>query len=304
MKFQAFARFNGGFRFSSRPPRGRMIYEALRDGQGDTYDRSWDARQQKRLFAAAMAIACAQYQNDRAAANANPLTATELLPQIEADYQIIAPHGATLHERRQVADARRQVTRGPRRESVEDALRTLLGDDFIELRTTAVADRNPWPTSPGDVGVFSSPGTPKKAFRLTGSVIHVGIPVTVGIEVLGTDAPMPGEAFTLDPDTRHPHIEKVTLTAGSATSITATFGKPHAAGAIAVRPHPVWISNQRYSRIVLTVTAARDQETRRKVNELMARMLRGISRWCVVSNEGTFRLAHATRAKLDSTVLV
>ena len=54
----------------------------------------------------------------------------------------------------------------------------------------------------------------------------------------------------------------------------------------------------------MRVDAATDPETRRKINEQMKRQLRGVSQWCIVSNEGSFRLGHVTRARLDCTRLV
>lgn len=305
MGFSAFHRFNGGFRFSSRAPHGRRIYEALKASQGDSYEESFDGIQSARIYAAAMSMAAAQYQIDRALNNANPLTATELLPQLERDYQVVPSYLQTLQERRVVVDARRKVTRGSRREAVEDALRSLLGAQFIAYVTTEPGDRNPWPTFPGDVGSFKRAGAPKKVFRLAQRVISLGAPVTVPITTVdGFELPLVGETYSVEPDSRHPYCEKITIAASTSTTITATFAQPHSSGAVAVTPHPVWISGQRYSRIVVTAAAARNPETRRKVNEAMARMLRGVSSWCIVSNEGTFRLDHATRAKLGSTRLL
>lgn len=304
MGFSAFSRFNGGFRFSSRAPHGRRIYEALKSGQGDTYEESFDGRQSARLYAAAMSLAAAQYQTDRALNNASPLTATELLGKIENDYQIVPNYNQTLQERRVIADARLKVTRGARRESVEDALRTLLGSDFVAYETTGPGDRMVWPAAPGDVGAFKRAGSPKKAFRLTEYVGRFGVPLEVSVEkVEGLDLPMPGETLTVEPDTRHPHIEKITITAATDTTITATFGKPHAKGALALTPHPAWISSQRYSRVVVSFAAATNPETRRKVNEVMSRMLRGVSRWFICHDQGSWLIQDPQRGLLDRTVL-
>jgi hypothetical protein len=304
MSFSAFHRFNGGFRFSSRVPHGRRIYEALKSGQGDTYEESFTGRQSARLYAAAMSLAAAQYQIDRALNNASPLTATELLGKHEADYQIVPSYTQTLQERRETADARRKVTRGSRRESVEDALRTLLGDDFVAYETTEAGERVTWPATPSAVGTFKRAGAPKKGFKLLHSVSRIGINQTVAVEAIPSlDAPMPGDTYTIDPDSRHPYTERITILAATDTTVTCQFTKPHAAGAVAVSPHPVWTSNQRYDRIVATFAAATDQETRRKVNELMARMLRGVSQWCVISDAGTFHFGSATRARLGATRL-
>lgn len=304
MGFSSFHRFNGGFRFSSRAPHGQRIYEALKASQGDTYEESFEGRQSARLYAAAMALGAAQYQLDRALANSVPLTATELLPQLERDYQIVPNYQQSMQDRRVVADARRKVTRGARRESVEDALRSLLGRDFVAYETVEPSERVVWPPSPGEIGAFKRAGSPKKAFRLTSHVARLSVPLEVSFEAVdGLESPMPGETYTVEPDTRHPHIEKVTVAAVTGATVTATFLRPHARGAIALTPHPAWISSQRYSRVVVSFAAANNPETRRKVNELMARMLRGVSRWFVTHDEGDFVLEDAERGLLDRTVL-
>ncbi|MBA2687507.1 MAG: hypothetical protein H0U64_05355 [Gemmatimonadaceae bacterium] len=303
MKFNAFARLNGGFGFSSRPPHGQRIYEAMRDTQGDAYDTDFDSLQQARLYAQAMCVGAAQYQLDRAANNRNPLKATELLPSLERDYQIVSAYGATLTDRRRVVAARALTTRGARREAIEDALRTLLGADFIAYETTATADIEKFPSTPGDIGVFARAGSQKKLIQITGYVSTINIPTTVDFTSLGgTDAPIAGESYTVEPDSRNPNIEKITVSSVTPTTITATFTKPHVAGTIATRPHPVFISSKRYSRVVVTFAAATNQETRRKINEQMKRQLRGVSQWCIVQ-AGTFHLGHATLARLNATRL-
>lgn len=304
MKFSAFARFNGGFRFSSRPPNGQIIYESLKASQGDTYEEDFSGRQSARLYAAAMSLAAAQQQVDRAISNANPATATELLGKIEQDYQIVPNYTQSLAERRVVADARRKVTRGARRESVEGALRALLGSDFIAYETTDRAHITKWPAKPGNVGAFRRNGAPKKGFWLDSQISRLNVQTLVPIRAIpGLVMPQAGDLYTVDPDTRCPSIERITITETLEGHIVARFKKPHAIGALAISPHPVWISNQRHSRIIVTFAAANSPETRRKINELMARMLRGVSQWFVTHNLGSFVLNDSQRGLMDRTVL-
>jgi hypothetical protein len=304
MPFSYYNRFGNGFRFSSRKSHGLAIYETLRDSMGAAYNTATGGIQQARLYAQAMCLAAAQYELDRAANNQNPMTATELLPVLERDYQIIPPFSATLSERRRVVAARRLTTRGPRTEAVEDALRTLLGDAFIAYEPTATTVLETFPSNPSDIGTFAGAGAQKKLFTIDTSVSITQVPVTVPFTSLaGTGAPIAGEEYTVGPDSRDPNIEKITITSVSGSNLTATFTKPHMPGTVGVRPHPLWISSKRYNRIVVTFAAATDPETRRKINELMKRQLRGVSQWCIVSNEGTFRFGHATRARLNATRL-
>lgn len=304
MPFSAFARFGNGFRFSGKQPVGQTIYESLRDGMGAAYEEDFDGRQQARLFAQAMCLSAAQYEVERAGNQQNPLTADELLPALERDYQVVPRYTDTKNERRRVLDARRKVTRGSRAEAVEDALRTLLGDAFIAYEPTPAADAVVWPATMDEVGVFARAGAQKKVFRLNAPVVTTGVAKTVSYTSIGgTDAPLAGEFYTVDPDSRCPSIEKILLTAATPTTITAVFTKAHRIGAVAARPHPLIVSTKRYNRIVVTLAAATDPETRRKIAAQMRRQLRGVSRWCIVSDEGTFLLDDPDRGILDATGL-
>lgn len=296
----------GHFAFSSRPSHGESLYRTLRDNFGDTFSVADDGLQQARLYAQAMCLAAAQYQIERAANNKDPLTASELLGVLERDYQVVPSQHATLPERRAYLAAIQRISRGNRREAIEDALRMLLGPDFIEYRTnqpdTTVP---PWvftaPRFPGEVGVFCASGAKKKVFSIDPVVLTTGVPIEVAITPLGgTDMPMAGETFCVDPDPRR-NIEQVTIDAVSGNTITATFTMAHESGTLATRPHPYWISYQRYDYIIVSVAAASDAEKRRKVNDLMGRALRGVSQWGIMHNAGVLTCDDATLGKLDCT---
>jgi len=48
-------------------------------------------------------------------------------------------------------------------------------------------------------------------------------------------------------------------------------------------PFPYWVSSKRHNVIVLKAAAAADPEKRRQVNELLGRMLRGVSTWDIAA---------------------
>lgn len=296
----------GHFAFSSKPAHGQSIYETLRANFGDVFLTDFDGSlQQARLYAQAMCLASSQYQLDRALNNRTPQKATELLGVLERDYQVIPSPRSTLEQRRAYLSAFQKITRGNRREAMEDALRTLLGADFIEYRTTQRANIVASPASPGSVGVFAPAGTKKKVFRIDATVAIIGVEVDFSVTPLGgTEFPLVGETYCVDPDPRR-NIEQITILSADPAlgDCTAVFTKSHEFGTLAVRPHPYWISNQRYDVIVVSVAASQDPETRRKVNELMARAARGVSTWDIISNAGTFILDHPTRGILDATPL-
>jgi hypothetical protein len=282
--FSAFTPF-GHFAFSSKPSHGESIYKTLRNNFGDVFGTDFDSNlEQARLYAQAMCLASSQYQLDRAANNRKPLTATELLGALERDYQVVPPPKATLHERRVYLAALQRISRGNRREAMEDALRTLLGSDFIEYRTTRRADIVATPGSVGVPGVFLGPGAKKKVFSIDVAISTVGFafPLTVPITSLGgTDAPTVGEIYCVDPDPRR-SIDQISIEGVGPGTITTRFTQPHEPGCLAVRPHPYWSSNQRVDTVVVTMAAATNTETRRKIDELMARAVRGVSTWQII----------------------
>lgn len=280
----------GHFAFSSRKPRAQVIYESLREGMGDTYEEGFEGRQQARLYAQAMCLASADLQNIRAGNNRIPAKATELLPELERDYQVIPPYSATLEERRAVFSSRAKAVRGNRREAVEDALSTLLGSDFVRYETTDRADVVTWPSSPGDLGVFAATGAQHKSFKINVPISIVGTPFSIPVTLTGNSLPpVIGETYCVDPDSRgSPEQIVIDEVLFEGTRIVTTFARAHEAGTAAVRPHPMWISNQRCVVVVVTVAAAQNPEKRRQINELMARMMRGVTQWGITTDAGPF----------------
>jgi hypothetical protein len=276
----------GHYYFSSRKPRGQIIYESLRDGQGDTYEESFDSRQGARCYADAMCLASADLLVRRAGNNRNPATATELLPNLEADYQVVPPYNATIPERRAALSVRARATRGSRREALEDGLSTLLGSAFVRLQTTAVGDIVAKPNHPGNVGVFAEPGAVKKAFIITVPIAltleQIAVPFTM---IGGGDPPVAGEDYCVDPNSRGAP-EKIRIVRVFGSTLVTTFGLAHERGTVAIRPHRLWISNQRQLLVFVTVAAAMDPEVRRKTNEYMARTVRATSQWGITTDAG------------------
>ena len=286
----------GHYRLSAAKPIAQTIFETLVAGQGDLFDESFDSRQSARLYAQAMCLGSAHLQLERAGNNRKPNKAIELLSQLEKDYQVTPSYNASIQDRQAVLTARSKTSRGARRESVEDALRSLLGDDFVRYETIDAADLVTWPASPGSVGVFAAAGAEKKVFSLDAAVSLTGTPLSVRITLIGnSNPPIPGETYCVDPDSRgSPEQITISQVLLSGARIVATFTRAHEAGTIATRPHPMWISNQRCNLIVVTETAAMDPETRRKLNEQMERMLRGVSRWGITTDLGVLTPDDAT----------
>lgn len=293
----------GHLAMSSKPAHGERIYNALRANLGDDYSQETDSNVQADLYATAMCIASAKYTLERAANNSNPLKATELLPKLERDHLIVPNPAVAIEARRANLAARMMLSRGARRENVEDLLRTLLGDDFIAYETTAPADIETWPPSPGAIGNWVEPRV-AKIWKTQSGISVLGSPIGVALESINDSEPFTtGESVCVEPDARG-RPEHVTVTQGFSASIIATFTRAHDPATIITNQRiPLRISNQRYARIVVSAAASIDTVKRRQVNEIMKRVAQDVSIWGIVSDEGTFLLEHATRSRLDATGL-
>lgn len=293
----------GHFAFSSKPTHGRTIYLALIDGQGESYNRDFTSVQSARLYAASMCLAQAYYQLERAGNNRYPGTATELLGQLERDYQVTPPQNATLKQRRDYLAALFLISQGNKRSAIEAALSKLFGSDFVAYQTTPPGTGLTWPASPGSVGTFTPPNTPIKQFQIHQAISITGAIVDFNFTATdGSDGPLANESYTVDPDPRR-STEKITIVSVNGNTASAVFSHAHDPGTMATRPYPVWISSQRYSRIILTLSAAQDPEKRRVANELMARAARGVSQWGVASDQGTLSLNDPARGLIGCTQL-
>lgn len=299
--YSAFSYF-GALAYSSKRPHGEDIYEAMRDGMGDTYETDFSGREQSRLYAQAVALADAQYQIDRAGNNITPSRALEMLGKLESDYQIVPDPNSSINDRRAALVARWKISRGARRESVESALTSLLGTDFISYDTISDASFVASPAAPGTVGVFTGPGATQKSFRLTPAISITAGPIIVPYTAIGDRAPLAGETYCVDPDPRSA-AEQITIIAATPTTITADFARAHEPGAVAVRPHPLWISSQRYAVIRVTLSCAKDPVKRKRINELMARVARGVSQWSIAHNLGSLTTDDPVLGLTDCTSL-
>jgi hypothetical protein len=320
MQFSAFDPF-GLSTFSGDKPLAESLYTAINAavGGGKAFDVTEGTDIEATNFADAIAIACAQQTLRRAAANLDPATAYEKLPQHEAAFQVVPKPTATVPERRAILAAKNLISRGSREEALVAALTTLLGSDFVAIYPIPVADAQKWPTSIGAApGMYSRLDIPAKTLRLldpiapdfaTSGVVTVPYEnwdttagdelLTVGDKVV-VECEIPGGA------------EVVTVTAvagsGSTRTFTATFTKPHARNCSATtRPTPIQFSTKRHYLVVLKVAAARNVETRRKVHELMAAIVRGVSTWNIVheyvDGYGGFQSYALDTDSLDTNIL-
>ena len=287
----------GQLTLSSKPSHGERFYEMLTASlggsttpTGGSYDLSQGTRAEATCYAQAMRMAHVRYLLEHAGKQIDPDCLDEMLADREHEYGIVPGPNDTPAKRRAAVKARKLLSRGARREAVEDALRTLLGAAFVAYRTTRPAEILNWPTSLGDQPQnLQLPTVPRKLVRITDPIsIELGHPQAVDYTPVdpSTATLLVGDTVVVEPEILG-ITETVLVSAVSAGSFTATFNKPHSGGCLATtQPYPLWTGTQRASLILVSALLAIDPETRRKVDELMQRIARGVSTWCVVQDLG------------------
>ena len=293
MKFSAFAPF-GMWAFSSKPTHAESFYRAMIASMGNvpgssetkgTISTAPGTRMEAKIYADSMTLARARYTLEHAGAQMLPEQLTEMLPVREGELKIVPGYRETTDERRDTVAARLLLARGAAQSEVENALQTLLPDDFLLYRPTPIAEAVQWPAALGDQPQnLQLPTVPRKLIRLTMPIsMGLGAPQNVTWEFVDPDNQTPlliGDEFVVDTGDLSV-AEKVTIL-DLDIFLLATFNNPHASGAICTTaPFPIWTSTKRLNLIVLTGPAAADADTRRRVDEQLRRQLRGPSTWAI-----------------------
>ncbi len=286
-RFSMFTPF-GALAFSSQPSRVENIYRATVANLGSSYDTTPGTNVEASVYASSRELARARYVLDRAVNNADPLKATEMLPVLEAEYGLTPGPTDILPARRRALAARKLLPKGATYANITNSLATLLGSGFLAYRVTQAVEAANYPSAGGaSPGNFARVGTQLKVVRLSTAIsMGLGSPQTVAYTPFaitsGQVTLTVGDVLVVDPAI--PGItERVTVTASSATTITATFAKPHDAQTLATTQlYPYWTSSQRHAMVVVTPAVAFDGDKRRQIHELMARIARGVSTWDIV----------------------
>lgn len=286
----------GLFEFTGEVARAETLYRTFVAALGGGAALSFEPGTHNRAdaYATAMVVAEADASLRRAGNELHPETAYEMLPAHEDALGITPGFYDSVAERRSAASARNKASRGSREEALDGALSTLLGADFVASYIIPLADKEMWPATYGTApALFTRPDTIAKTLRLLDPIAPdfatSGV-VTVPYENWDTgradELVVKGDRLLIEgeiPD----GAEIVTVTgvegSGLARAFTATFTKPHALGASATnKPTPIGWSTRRHILIVLKTAAARDVEKRRKVHDLLTRMVRAVTTWSIV----------------------
>lgn len=284
----------GVLRLQSTPSEAEKIYRSLIAGLGkDNYAVTPGSREDGWCYAMARCLAVARLTLIHAGKQIDPSCVYEYLADREAEWQIVPGPDDTILERRATLAARKLLPRGARREAVVDALQTLLGGAFVWYRTTKPAEIDTWPASAGAQPMnLQLPSVERKRLSITQPIsIGLGSPQSVRYQLADAAQPalLAGDELVVEPENpaRAEPVTVLSLSAGPPATFRATFNGPHDTGCLGTTmPWPAWASSQRFDLVILTAAAALDPETRRKLNDLLQRLLRGVSTWGIVQETG------------------
>lgn len=294
-----FTATGGLLAMSSKPSLAEQIYDSLANQYRDSgISIEPGSRTDCTMFAQAMGMARAQLAQEKGWNQILPTRVSDLLDQREAEYGLVPGPQDTTDQRRAALAARKLLPGGASRNNVENALRALLGADFIAYRPTKHSEAllTP-PSSAGQPINFQLASTPAKLVTIGRDISLIGggpqavpyskveIPVHPGLSPAAHYIAA-GDKLVVDPGL--PASEEVVIVTASATnSFTAMFNKPHQSGALCTtQPWPHWSSTQRNSLIVVSAAAAVDPTKRKAVNDLMGRIARSVSTWAIVATTG------------------
>lgn len=299
---------------SSQPSHAERFYDAMvstltgKDGQ-PAYSLAAGSRMDGFCYATAMALARQRYALEHAGHEIEPACVTENIEAREGEYGSVPGPDDNMATRRAVLVARKLLPTGAAQTSVAAALTELLGDDFLAYLPTELGTETNAPAAIGGSPMsLQREDIPNKALVLLDPVTgSFPAAYTVRFDALDPTTSKVDEQDSSLTSLRLAKGDKVVVDAGApdmaevvtvtSTGIslgatdyrtfTATFTKPHAAGAVLVTGDwPYWHSTKRTSLVVLSETAAEDPEARRKVNEQLARQVREVSRWQIAGGSG------------------
>lgn len=301
--FSAFTPFGCGFEFSGDESHGERFYRQLISLCGElSYSTGEGTRMRAWCYAWAMHLAQVRYTLEHAGFQLDPLKLVEMLALREGEYGIVPGPNDGMDARRATLAARLLAQKGGDFNNIKNALITLLGDAFVQYIVTSYAGSVLYPTNIGDqpMNLVTPTRQPKLLTLTTPISTGLGAPQWVYYDAVAVPA-VPdasaqpkevfvGETYTIDPG-NNLNIETITVTGVTGTipgnlQLEATFNNPHPAGVILTNmPFPLWVSTKRFNLVVVDAIAAADAETRRKINELLARMVRAVSTWNIVQED-------------------
>lgn len=300
--FSAFTPFGAGFAFSGAPSHGERIYRNMISSIGvDSLSTDEGTRMRGFCYASAMHAARVRYTLEHAGYQLDPLKITEMLPLREAEYGLVPGPYDSIDTRRATLAARILAQKGGDYNNIKNSLIALLGDDFAGYVPTAFVDAWIYPPNIGDQPMNLVTNRLPKLLTITDTIstglgapqwVHYeafALPSVPDVDAQPTEV-FVGEAFVVEPG-QNLLQERITvsgvreLVVGQ-LELEATFNNPHGPDTLVTNmPYPYWLSSKRHNVCALVAAAAADPETRRKVNELLARTVRAVSTWSICQED-------------------
>lgn len=223
-----------------------------------------------------------------------------LLAEFEREYGLHPGAGETLKTRRDALALAKLLPRGNNRAEVEQALRDALGDDYVGLHLATGGEVVSWPEDLGDMpqNLLEASVERKVVTVNTGLSTGLGVPQAVYYTPVDPNPDIGhtlavGDRLVIEPENLG-RAEVVTVENlaidDPSLLFTATFYNAHEPGCMAVQmPFPAWGSSAENLLVALSITGAIDPEVRRKADEVLRKVLQGITTWnlCPLSSPTT-----------------
>ena len=164
----------GMLEFSSATPRAQSIYQSLVSINGGNFDDTFSGPICAEWYAIAMAAGAARDTLERSENQADPQTVHELLPVLEGMYGLAPGASDSANTRRDMLSARYAVALEPSQQNVTQALRLLLGSDFVAWAPNPVCNPSP-DTIP--IALCKAPTARFKTVKFLDPVLSVAAPI-------------------------------------------------------------------------------------------------------------------------------
>lgn len=268
----------GEFAFSGEDSESEKIYNAQVAALGPAFAGT---QAEAETYADSMCFGAARLQIQAAGAQDDPTQVNYLISELEKDWRIYPPPGATLGERRAELAFKQGFANGALETAIEAGLSALLGSLFVNWRPMDRATYNE--VTLNTTYPVHSPLRRTVIKKITiNDVIFPGIQTVSYTRLLDDGNPiLTGETIVVEPG-RNGLEDIVTVTAATATTLTADFDLPHDAGVPATTgPMIRWTSNQRHSMVIVHPDVLANNTLLTKVHEFMRRVMTAVSTWIV-----------------------
>lgn len=275
----------GFLEFSGQDPLAKRIYDSLRESLGGAFQgRDQDAE----TYADAMCLAAAQLQIDLAAAQDDPNQVNYLLPDIERDYKILVPFGATVEDRRVELLAAQAAASGSLQAAIQAGLSAVFGENLVGWRFMRLDPRDVDSEVKilNDSPIFVSPSTRVKVIEFTETIMPGVQTVPYKWIVREAQGVLAGDRFALDCAAFASH-EDISISEVGSGTIKATFTKPHNPGTLATTaPQPFWSTTKCHCIVGVTDVALADANTISRGHKFLRKALPATSTWAFVHTNG------------------